>query len=77
MIIIPCYDSHLSYDMCGRLLGATTFPTRINPLLISIASIANQLKWITFAFGLLLLVGLFVRTMILNTATNCIRSDTI
>ena len=46
--------------------ATTTFPTRINPLIISIASIANQLKWITFAAALLLLVGLFVRSMILK-----------
>jgi len=46
--------------------ASATFPTHINPLLISIASIANQLKWVTFVTALLLLVGLFVRSMILK-----------
>ena len=46
--------------------ATNSFPTHINPLLISIASIANQLKWVSFALAVLLLVGLFVRSMILK-----------
>jgi len=46
--------------------ATNSFPTHINPLLISIASIANQLKWISFALAVLMLVGLFVRSMILK-----------
>ena len=36
------------------------FPTHISSTIVRVASIANEIKWVSFGFGMVSLVGLFV-----------------
>ena len=36
------------------------FPNRISSTIVRVASIANEMKWVCFGFGTIILVGLFV-----------------
>jgi len=40
--------------------AANQFPLHIGSTIVRVASIANELKWVSFGFGLICLAGLFM-----------------
>mmetsp|Transcript_7599 Transcript_7599/g.16556 ORF Transcript_7599/g.16556 Transcript_7599/m.16556 type:complete len:182 (-) Transcript_7599:122-667(-) len=85
MLLLQCRSAGISLNISwlfpvamffdiieSSIFGYATrqFPEHLSNMLINVASIANQIKWASFLFGLVALVGLFANNSMRRTKSH-------